>query len=56
VAKGDVAEAVKEYVRNQIDALRAASPVIARLVKQGKLVVAGGVYDLATGTVVPVES
>ncbi|MFO0805108.1 MAG: carbonic anhydrase [Gemmataceae bacterium] len=55
-AKGDVAEAVKENVRNQIDVLRAASPVIARLVKQGKLVVAGGVFDLGTGKVVPVEN
>jgi carbonic anhydrase len=54
-AKGDVVAAVKENVRNQIDVLREASPVIARLVKQGKLVVAGGVYDLATGIVAPVE-
>ncbi len=54
-AKGDVSAAVKENVRNQIDVLREASPVIARLVKQGKLVVAGGVYDLATGKVIPVE-
>lgn len=54
-AKGDVAAAVKENVRNQIDVLREASPVIARLVKRGKLVVAGGVYDLASGKVVPVE-
>jgi len=55
VAKGDVAAAIRENVRNQIDVLREASPVIARLVRQGKLVVAGGVYDLATGKVVPVE-
>lgn len=55
-AKGDVAAAVKENVRNQIDVLREASPVIARLVKQGKLVVAGGVYDLGTGKVEPVEA
>lgn len=56
VAKGDVAAAVKENVRNQIDVLREASPVISRLVKQGKLVVSGGVYDLSTGTVSPVEA
>ncbi|MBX3397148.1 MAG: carbonic anhydrase [Gemmataceae bacterium] len=54
-ANGDVAAAVKENVRNQIDVLREASPVIARLVKQGKLTVAGGVYELATGNVTPVE-
>lgn len=55
-AKGDVAAAVKENVRNQMDVLREASPVIARLVRQGRLVVAGGVYDLATGKVTPVEA
>jgi carbonic anhydrase len=54
-SKGDIAAAIQENVRNQIDVLRNASPVIARLVKQGKLVVAGGVYDLGTGKVVPVE-
>jgi carbonic anhydrase len=29
--------------------------VIAELVKQGKLQVAGGVYDLATGIVTPIS-
>ncbi len=56
VAKGDTNKAVKENVRNQIDVLREASPLIARLVKAGKLVVGGGVYDLATGKVEPVEA
>jgi carbonic anhydrase len=55
VAKGDIAAAVRENVRNQMDVLREASPVISRLVKQGKLVVGGGVYDLETGMVEPVE-
>ena len=55
-AKGDVAAAVKENVRNQMDVLREASPVIARLVRQGKLIVAGGVYNLATGKVIPVDN
>ncbi len=32
-----------------------ASPAIASLVAEGKLVVAGGVFDLATGVVPPVE-
>jgi carbonic anhydrase len=54
-AGGDVPAAIRENVRNQMDALREASPVIARLVKAGRLVVAGGVYDLATGLVAPVE-
>ncbi|QJW96358.1 carbonic anhydrase [Frigoriglobus tundricola] len=54
-AKGDVAAAVRENVRNQMDVLREASPVIARLVKRGQLVVGGGVYDLATGKVEPVN-
>lgn len=56
VANGDVAAAVRENVHHQMDVLREASPLLARLVKQGKIVVAGGVYDLATGKVVPVEA
>ncbi len=55
-AKGDVPAAVRENVRNQIDVLRESSPVLARRVRAGRLVVAGGVYDLATGRVTPVES
>ena len=55
-AQGDVPAAVRENVRNQMDILRESSPVLARLVRAGKLVVAGGVYDLATGRVTPVES
>ncbi len=35
--------------------LAEASPVIATLLKQGELIVAGGIYDLATGKVTPVE-
>ncbi len=54
-AKGDAAAAVRENVRNQMDVLRESSPVLARLVRAGKLVVAGGVYDLGTGRVTPVE-
>ena len=34
--------------------LAEASPVIGELVKEGKLLVAGGVYDLNTGRVTPV--
>ena len=49
--RGDVAAAVWENARHQIDVLKEASPVTARRVKRGELVVAGGVYDLATGKV-----
>jgi len=54
VAKGNLDFAVEENVRNQAQILAESSPVIARLVKEGKLKVAGGVYDLASGTVKPV--
>ncbi|QDU23697.1 carbonic anhydrase [Urbifossiella limnaea] len=54
-AGGDVEAAVRENVRNQMDVLREASPVIARLVRGGRLDVAGGVYDISTGRVSPVE-
>jgi carbonic anhydrase len=55
VAAGDVEEAIRENVRNQAQLLAESSPVIARLVRQKKLLVAGGVYDLASGRVAPVE-
>ncbi len=54
-AKGDAVAAVTENVRLQAALLAEGSPVIARLIKNGKLAVAGGVYDLATGRVEPVE-
>lgn len=54
VAKGNLEFAVEENVRNQAQILAESSPVIARLVKDGKLKVAGGVYDLARGIVKPV--
>jgi carbonic anhydrase len=54
VAKGNLDFAVEENVRNQAQVLAESSPVIARLVKDGKLKVAGGVYDLASGVVKPV--
>lgn len=53
-ARGDVERAIIENVRLQALALREGSTVIARLVKEGKLIVAGGVYDLNSGTVTPV--
>jgi carbonic anhydrase len=50
-AKGDVDAAIRENVKIQAGILAEASPVLAQLIKDGKLKVAGGVYDLATGKV-----
>ncbi|HEX8393234.1 MAG TPA: carbonic anhydrase [Longimicrobium sp.] len=47
----DVARTVEENVRVQTALLRGSSPVIAGLVRENKLKVVGGVYDLATGAV-----
>jgi len=52
---GDLSIAIQENVRNQALTLAEASPVLAKLVQSGKLKVAGGVYDLQTGLVSPVE-
>lgn len=54
-AKGDMEVAVRENVRNQAILLAESSPVISRMIQQGELIVAGGVYDLQTGHVTPVE-
>jgi carbonic anhydrase len=54
-AGGDRDRAIRENVRIQAETLAEASPVIASLVTEGKLVVAGGVYDLTSGVVTPVE-
>ncbi len=54
-AGGEVEKAIRENVRIQAQVLAESSPVIARLVRQKQLLVAGGVYDLATGRVTPVE-
>lgn len=53
-AKGDVNLAITENVKTQAALLSEASPVIAKLIRDGKLTVAGGVYDIATGCVMPV--
>jgi carbonic anhydrase len=52
---GDLNKAIADNVRYQAQVLAEASPVLARLVREKKLVVAGGVYDLASGVVTPVE-
>jgi carbonic anhydrase len=54
-ANGNPAKAVEENVRLQASVLAESSPVLARLIREKKLVVAGGVYDLQTGVVSPVE-
>lgn len=49
-----MAAAVRENVRLQAQTLVEASPVIAALVKDGKVIVAGGIFDLESGRVDPV--
>ena len=51
----ELEEVARENVRIQARLLRTSSPVIAQLVHENKLVVAGGVYDLATGRVTLLE-
>lgn len=55
VAKGCMEVAVRENVRNQAQLLAESSPVISRMVQRKELIVTGGVYDLQTGLVTPVE-
>jgi len=54
-AAKDLDQAVSDNVRLQVRKLAEASPVIAQRIRDGKLIVAGGVYDLATGLVKPVS-
>lgn len=51
----DLQAAVEENVRIQAQTLAEASPVLAERIQEGKLIVAGGIYDLATGRVTPVR-
>lgn len=44
-----------ENVRMQVRLLRRSSPVVAGLIKEGKLQVVGGMYDLKTGAVTFME-
>ena len=53
-AAGDVPKAIEANVRLQAELLSEASPVIAGLIREGRLKVAGGVYDLSSGQVTPV--
>ena len=54
-ARGDIARAVLENVRIQAQTLVEGSTVISSLVSSGKLVVAGGIFDLQSGRVEPVD-
>ena len=53
---GDVGRAIVANVRNQMEILAEASPVIVQLIREGKVIVAGGVYDLSSGRVTPVKA
>lgn len=50
-AHGDLARAIRENVKLQAQTLVEASTVIASLVSAGKVLVAGGIFDLQTGKV-----
>jgi carbonic anhydrase len=51
---GDLTLAVRRNVELQAEILMEASPVIARRLRAGSLVIAGGVYNVETGRVTPV--
>jgi carbonic anhydrase len=50
-AGADLEAAIRANAQNQAEILRSASPVIAEAVRQGKVRVAAGFYDLASGKV-----
>jgi carbonic anhydrase len=54
-SNGDLGKAIARNVELQAEILKEASPVIAKRVKAGTLIIAGGVYDLETGKVTPVK-
>jgi carbonic anhydrase len=47
----EMEEVARENVRVQVRLLRTASPVVAGLIRERKLDVVGGIYDLSTGRV-----
>ncbi len=55
VAGGNLDKAIRENVRNQAILLAEASPVISKMIQRKELIVAGGIYDLATGVVTAVD-
>jgi carbonic anhydrase len=44
-------EATAENVRSNVERLSTADPIMSEMVRQGKVKVVGGVYDIATGKV-----
>lgn len=54
-AKGDVVAAIRENVKQQAQTLVEASTVISSLVAEGKVIVAGGIFDLQSGRVEAVD-
>ena len=51
----DIDAVTRANVEVQARTLRQASPVIAGLVREGKLAVRGVVYDIKSGRLAPVE-
>lgn len=54
-SQGDLNQAVRENVRNQAILIAESSPVISKLIQRKELIVTGGVYDLQTGIVEPID-
>ena len=54
-AKGDLDKAIIENVKNQAMTIAESSPVISKLVQRRELIVTGGIYDLTTGRVQPID-
>jgi carbonic anhydrase len=50
-ANGNLETAVKQNAKIQADLVAKSSPLLAGLVKEGKLKIVAGYYDLATGRV-----
>lgn len=51
----EVQNAIRENVRMQVEKLKSLEPVLAKRVREGKLKIVGGVYDIETGVVSLVE-
>lgn len=54
-SNGDLDDAIRRNVQLQAEILGEASPVIAQRIADGRLLIAGGVYDLSTGIVKPIS-
>lgn len=47
--------AIKQNVQMQVDQLKSLEPVLAKRVREGSLLIVGGVYDLETGIVTYIQ-